>query len=569
MRRVRHFFPTIPRIGATYVTPNHTLPRDRRGVTALVFAVCATFLLGFVALATEAASWYLARLQAYNVADAAAIAGALAAGFQVGASGNPATYSSDLSATAEAAATYVATINGFTTGQSSLAGATNVNVSASYNQTAGTSQVSISMSFIPLLASVVNSSTIFVMASAVAQLEPVGYACALSLEGDLTITIAQSGLNAGYCYYASNSRNPTSVTIPPDVSGNASFYIFAYGITSEGDCSGCPVVTDTLAGGFDTSGSNYLARPNASYQPPATDPFATQLSGLTYPDVSTIVCPASLLNDLSAAGISVGANNCPTQPSAFTVSESALLPSSPDPLGSNPTSACGTVSAGSVCAYYNMDITISSPVALSPGTYLLINSSLDIATNANVTCSVCGSENLDHQSGADLGTRAGVTIVMASLPNVPAPDPGRLIIDPFATVQLSPASSAAYPGSGGYLNGILFYRDPTYYTPDSPSSPSVMIGDIVGNTQLIGALYFPGANVWFGANVGPAPPLCFVIAAGTLNLGYAPNFSTAGSPGYDASFSAAGGPPNATGVSSACTGYATPVPRVQAPKLVQ
>src|SRR6185437_4260589 len=46
--------------------------------TGAIFAITAAVLLGAAALATEAATWYLARQQSYSVADAAAIAGAVA-----------------------------------------------------------------------------------------------------------------------------------------------------------------------------------------------------------------------------------------------------------------------------------------------------------------------------------------------------------------------------------------------------------------------------------------------------------------------------------------------------------
>src|SRR5580658_1563754 len=55
------------------------LLHDRRGVSALVFALSALVIIGFVGFATEAGVWYEVRRTAQGAADAAAIAGALAA----------------------------------------------------------------------------------------------------------------------------------------------------------------------------------------------------------------------------------------------------------------------------------------------------------------------------------------------------------------------------------------------------------------------------------------------------------------------------------------------------------
>lgn len=57
--------------------PTHVL--DRRGVTAIAFAISLLPFLGMVALATEVGGWYVAWIQAQNAADAAALAGARAA----------------------------------------------------------------------------------------------------------------------------------------------------------------------------------------------------------------------------------------------------------------------------------------------------------------------------------------------------------------------------------------------------------------------------------------------------------------------------------------------------------
>jgi len=64
----------------------HRLNADRRGATALVFALGRGGLLGLVGLATEGGTWYLQKRHGQNTADVAAVAGVvqLAAGVAAG-----------------------------------------------------------------------------------------------------------------------------------------------------------------------------------------------------------------------------------------------------------------------------------------------------------------------------------------------------------------------------------------------------------------------------------------------------------------------------------------------------
>jgi Flp pilus assembly protein TadG len=49
--------------------------RDRRGVSALMFAACSVGFLGMADFGMEVSTWYLERRHGQNAADAAAIAG--------------------------------------------------------------------------------------------------------------------------------------------------------------------------------------------------------------------------------------------------------------------------------------------------------------------------------------------------------------------------------------------------------------------------------------------------------------------------------------------------------------
>jgi Flp pilus assembly protein TadG len=89
---------------------------DRRGATAVVFALAGTMVIGFVGLGTEGGTWYLTRRDAQNTADAAAYAGAVRLSST---QANLGITLANARTQAIAAATDTATRNGFTTGASS------------------------------------------------------------------------------------------------------------------------------------------------------------------------------------------------------------------------------------------------------------------------------------------------------------------------------------------------------------------------------------------------------------------------------------------------------------------
>src|SRR5437899_3226277 len=88
------------------------LLNDRRGATAVMFAVTSIALAGLVGLGAEAGNWYVMKRAGQNAADAAAIAGALTLGTASGASG----CTGSLQTTAGTKGTTIASANGFTSG---------------------------------------------------------------------------------------------------------------------------------------------------------------------------------------------------------------------------------------------------------------------------------------------------------------------------------------------------------------------------------------------------------------------------------------------------------------------
>jgi len=516
--------------------PLSVLGTDRRGVTAIVFAVSATVLLGVIGLATEVGTWYLARAQAYNASYAAAVAGALAAseGGDTGA--------------AQQAALDVALSNGYS------------NASVTINQQSPTNpaawEVQVTVNVAPLIARLFTSLTnIAVTASAVGAVMPVGNACALSLSGDLQITQPQVGFyNINRCYYASNATDSAAVSFSGDG------LIWAWGITTPGDCQNCPqVATNPLAtlpssgpaqsvltGGIDTSGQSYLYRPNASYQPPTSiniTPSFTAIDAIapSLPtDGSSMKCP-----DPSKGGISYNNTNpgldsttfCPSTPQDVTIPDgTTLVPTKGDGI------SCTQIPAdtGTPCGYYNMNITIKSgsKVMVSPtvggshvtygdptsSTYLFVNSSLTLASGSTLRCvstgTLQGSTAIVNWpcaaappvTGEQNPTGgAGVTIVLTGS------SVGTLTIASGASVNLAAAdTNTRYPA----LSGVLFYRNGPI-NGDSPGNPGVNIADDpTGLVLLNGVMYFPTSSVNYTANTNFSyPPVCATIVAGTLTLG--------------------------------------------------
>ena len=545
---------------------------NKRGVTGAVFAITAAILIGASAIATEAALWYLGQEQAYGVADAAALAGvvqyvnSINSGESLGAAGSD----------AQAAATTVAGMNGFGAAQTNtIAGAASSVVTAnnppstgvfapgSPQATPSATEVIINIDYPTFLASVFHAADINVGARAVAYSKPVGQACLLSLSGDLTINMSVQGTA---CYLASNATDATSVTVADSVN----FSIF--GITTEGACVGNGCLSANPLWGSTSGDGSGVARPAAAYQLPTTNPLAglgPTASNPTAPDLiapaaSQIVCPL-------VSSLSFGFTNPPPSDPAYctttqtqiplTISASATLPpTQPDnTTGATIQSVCGTVSLPNVCAYYNMDITINSAVALLPGTYLLVNSSLTVNSTARVTCSpeggqVCGGTNLSVPTNGNIG----VTIILVGASgDLSTMDAGKLYIDPGASVNISAPGTASYPSStSGLLNGVLFYRDPSHLMSDTAATPAVQIAG--NNLSLLqGVMYFPGAGVhaWFAGNTGSAQLDCAIVIADTLNIGWPVPSSSLG---------------NSVGVNDSCPGYnlnSLQLPTVQAAAL--
>ena len=203
--------PTFRRLGA-----------DRRGATALVFALGATALLGLVGLATEGGTWYLEKRHGQNAADAAAIAGVLAL-----ASGQDATTSANKAAALTGDTNGLTVTTGIFNGSSFVANAT----------PATAVKTVVSTSRAPLFAGLFLNSNVTISEGAVAALAATGPVCMLAEAGGLSFG-GSTSISASGCTLASNATGSQSISgaSASHVGANAS-------LVSAGGCSGCTGLT--------------------------------------------------------------------------------------------------------------------------------------------------------------------------------------------------------------------------------------------------------------------------------------------------------------------------------------
>ena len=236
------------------------LIRDRRGVTAVTFAMVATVVLGIAGLATEVGGWYAGRQRGQNAADAAAEAGAIAVALGGGNSG------------AIASAQNVAAQNGF----ASNVTVNNPPASGPNIGNAGAVEVILVQKEALLLARLFLTSNPVMTTRAVAAVQSGGQACAVALAGGSGLSMGgHSTTTASNCSLASNASGGNAIVI----SGSAT--VSAYTLSSAAGCSGC-------------AGSNVsLTRPASAYQLPASNPFAAA-DNVTLPGSPTYIPAGSL-----------------------------------------------------------------------------------------------------------------------------------------------------------------------------------------------------------------------------------------------------------------------------------
>jgi Flp pilus assembly protein TadG len=195
---------------------------DRRGATAVVFALGATALLGLAGFATEGGTWYLEKRHGQNAADAAAIAGVLAL-----ASGQNATTSANKAAALTGDTNGLTITTGIFNGSSFVANAT----------PASAVKAIVSTSRPPLFSGLFLKSNVTISESAVAALAATGPVCMLAEAGGLSFG-GSTSVSATGCTMASNKTGSQSIS-----GASASHVGASASLVSAGGCSGCTRLT--------------------------------------------------------------------------------------------------------------------------------------------------------------------------------------------------------------------------------------------------------------------------------------------------------------------------------------
>jgi Flp pilus assembly protein TadG len=270
----------------------HRLSADQRGITALVFAVGATVLFGFVGLATEGGTWYLAKRAAQNAADTGALAGAIA-------SATSGTATATIKMVASAVATKNVSLNAITTVATS-----EVTVTSNVPPTTGfykgiSSAIEVVVNDVPqsMFAKLFGVTNVSVQGRAVALIKNPASACVISLQGDLTIG-GNNSVTATSCAFVSNAIDSTAVNI----NGNPQPNIAVVDLQLGASCSGCSGLSPPL--------------PTFTMPLPVTNPFLS-LDSTTFPSspCTNVGALTTLVPDTVYCSLSISNNNVVTMPS--------------------------------------------------------------------------------------------------------------------------------------------------------------------------------------------------------------------------------------------------------------
>src|SRR5215469_11437004 len=446
---------------------------DRRGATAMVFALTSIALMGLVGLGAEAGNWYVMKRAGQNAADAAAMAGALTLGTASGASG----CTTSLQTTASTSGTTVASGNGFTSGT----GGVTVTVQAppwngSYTSHPCAAEAQITQVISTVFASAIpgTASSMTVNNVAVAEVVKLTQSCALALN-QITVNGASTTINGTNCGFEANSTASNALNF---AGNNAS--LSGTALATPGGCSGtvCSSLSNMMT--HATPGVN----PFTAIYDPSTN------TGLSF---STLPCMSNGSGNITVSGNNVTWTN-PISPSWTSSSEKAY------------------------CGGNNTTLTVGngSTLTLTPGTYIFSNISLKF-TGGTINCPTCTCPPV-----ASATTCTGVTIILTG---TSAAKIGTLTVTANATVTLpAPVPNTA----SSAFNGVLFYMD--YNASDSNgngNAPVQITGG--GNTVLWGGMYFPSVTANFGGNSNTTST-CMEIVAKNLTFGGNSTFNVAGYP---------------------------------------
>lgn len=430
--------------------------RNRRGVTNVAFIASASAVFGMAALATEGGTWYLARRNAQNAADAAA----LAATAMLAHRGS----SPQQQAAAMQAAIEVAARNGF----AADGGRTTVTVTPRTWAAAGdpnAAQVDITQTQTMGLGRLLFSRAPTVRVSSVASLVATGIACTLSRTGTTAVT-GTSTVEASNCALASNQDGPTSFQI------DGSARLTAYSVRAVGQCSGCDRAILTV--------------PPMQDAVPAEDPYESLLR-TTPPTFSNSEC--------QPRGSYVRQN---VTENGRTIN---LYTPQPWPQQGKKQAICDDIRIN----------TANDVLRLVPGTYFFWRADLDV-TNGRVECPTCtGDQGVTLVFTGDPDTNSngrGIGSVNITGGSVDLRAP-----------SAAPWQSSIYRGILIYRDWRATPNN-TKNTNQTNNPNTVRIVGNANGVSLNGMLYLPSTAVQLGGNTTNTSTAydCYAVVAATMTF---------------------------------------------------
>jgi Flp pilus assembly protein TadG len=354
---------------------------DRRGATAIVFALGATVLLGLVGLGTEGGTWYLEKRHGQNAADAAATYGALAL------ASNSASTTIGTDATAWVKSTY-----SYATGEATVTRGNYNATSNTFTQNASGNAIQALVTRTPsrLFSGLFLSTDPIISETAVAVVNTNGgNACVLAKNGGLSFA-GSTQINASNCALASDATGPNAISFTGNkatVSGGT--------LVSEGGCSNCG------------NSSGYML-----YQPPTTDPYAS-IQSLTMPPFTPSTGTCKSMPTLSGA---VSLN------SSYTAESGKMLCST----------TIGNGNKNSTTYTGDLSLSAGNSLDFAPGTYIFFDASISVNGGATLTCSTCTPGG------------AGVTLILTGDSSGNKSNIGTISIDGGANVTLNAPKINSY-----------------------------------------------------------------------------------------------------------------------------
>jgi hypothetical protein len=260
------------------------LRRDRRGATALLFAVSATALLGAMALAVDGGLLYLTQRRAQSAADTAAVAAASAGEIRT-------------RAAALAAADEVARLNGFGSAEDTTLTIRTPPASGPHQGSSRAYEVEIRRRQpLTMAAALFGQPEADIRVRAVAMLKGVTKICMLALNGTASFT-NYGQVDARGCGIGANGTGSGAVNI-----GSNGGRFSAQGVVTAGTCTGCTNQNVSLSEGYQNnaprianpySGLDALTPPD----PPCTTntriQFDSKLEMPAFEQTGTAFCNAS------------------------------------------------------------------------------------------------------------------------------------------------------------------------------------------------------------------------------------------------------------------------------------